>query len=827
MDVPGLYKFLILTTMLFMVFIPPTVCTSSENIQRLNYGVIFQPKGNFKPISDYWAHTIQLILPAYPENSKHPRPCSQVTGIEIDTCQMLHSAIAQSEAIQNSTREHLENFIRQIHDIMPNITMPNEDSRSKRSLLPFVGEFSKTIFGTATERDIQILLHHIAILNKKTDLLATEVNKDTKSLTSFMSVVDDRISNAASEIQKNHKTIAQIGNTVWKLEYGLMATAQVSGYLARQVHQASLLNTKLATLVEDISNLAQGKMRQTLISPNTIATVLQQVQLELHKHFPEFQISHMNPQYYYKHPLFLSARHKGSIYVTFKIPVTSFTSTFNVYKVLSVPVPVNKTSLHSTHLTDLPDYFAVSKDNQYYSSMTKDQWHSCHGKVTKHCPREIKLIPMLRHSCLSLIFQQVKGLILDHCDFRLSRDTVKPSILTVDNDSILVTNTSHLTLNCKGTWKTVPACHFCILRIPCYCSVQSPNYYLPPTIHNCANQSDSLTKLHPVNLALLQYYFDKDRYTAIQGNTLFPQEVNFKIPPFNLFQNKYKEFVANDKKGHLSLKKIFEATKKNEYVFENSADALINEMSIPQTFDFTMLTTIFTYVSFALSVFLCIALFVTCRKLRTLSIALAALNQGSEAVKLPIYTGYPILTSPTNPMPTSSTPFPNCNPHNLMVALCAVLCMILIATLLWHFKGRKGTKLLVEITNGKQCIKIPVQTLPLCPKYWQFSATEYLANVEVTGYILPSVSFDWKDMKIWNALNEQFVQPVCMVNIDWWSAFRLKKILNQPFSAFLILSHDDHAFHINVHRATQDAENDRPISQTGDFLYPKLPELIA
>ena len=38
---------------------------------------------------------------------------------------------------------------------------------SKRALLPFVGDFSKSIFGIATENDIRVLAGHINALTRQ------------------------------------------------------------------------------------------------------------------------------------------------------------------------------------------------------------------------------------------------------------------------------------------------------------------------------------------------------------------------------------------------------------------------------------------------------------------------------------------------------------------------------------------------------------------------------------------------------------------------------------------------------------------------------------
>jgi hypothetical protein len=48
---------------------------------------------------------------------------------------------------------------------------------SKRALLPFVGDFSKSIFGIATENDIRVLAGHINALTRQQNKNSTRTDK--------------------------------------------------------------------------------------------------------------------------------------------------------------------------------------------------------------------------------------------------------------------------------------------------------------------------------------------------------------------------------------------------------------------------------------------------------------------------------------------------------------------------------------------------------------------------------------------------------------------------------------------------------------------------
>ena len=67
-----------------------------------------------------------------------------------------------------------------------------------------------------------------------------------------MAVIVDRVNKATEEIQLNHKAIAEMGDGIWKLEYGLMLNAKLAGHLARQVQRSSKLTRRLHELTRDL-----------------------------------------------------------------------------------------------------------------------------------------------------------------------------------------------------------------------------------------------------------------------------------------------------------------------------------------------------------------------------------------------------------------------------------------------------------------------------------------------------------------------------------------------------------------------------------------------
>lgn len=88
-------------------------------------------------------------------------------------------------------------------------TKITSNQRQSRSLLPFIGSLSKSIFGTATMDDVNILAGHINALNHKTERLAVALQQHGAHLSSFISLTDKRMKNLVHGIKANSDYITQ------------------------------------------------------------------------------------------------------------------------------------------------------------------------------------------------------------------------------------------------------------------------------------------------------------------------------------------------------------------------------------------------------------------------------------------------------------------------------------------------------------------------------------------------------------------------------------------------------------------------------------------
>lgn len=180
--------------------------------------------------------------------------------------------------IRNNFKSHLDTTKRLVYDLIPQITNPI-NSRSKRALLPFVGELSKSIFGVATTNDVNLLAQHINQLTKNNNKVAKVLERYGGDFSSFDSHIDDWLSNAIKGMQEEAVTINRMITEIKQVESELISITTIfTGYLMRHLNDAFLLETFMTNLEASLFDLAEGKLSPWIISPRILKKTISDIQ---------------------------------------------------------------------------------------------------------------------------------------------------------------------------------------------------------------------------------------------------------------------------------------------------------------------------------------------------------------------------------------------------------------------------------------------------------------------------------------------------------------------------------------------------------------------
>ena len=713
--------------------------------------------------------------------------------------------LTQLNSIRIETGARLNNTLETIHKLVPHADMvttkSTKKSRSKRALLPFIGRFSRTLFGTATVDDVNILAQHMNALNIRTHAISEALVQHGKHLSSFMAQASRRMDNLLNGIQENHVAIQYVTTQIRNTAKSLQETYDdMTALLLRQLRVSNTINHELDELKIAIVNLANGKLSPLLLPLDTLQNTLNDIQNILATKYTGFFVSINSAAQMYHDAKFIYTRKQSVLYLTLKVPISYSKDSLNLYRVLSFPVPINDTAKHATQILNMPDYFAITPDQQFYVHLSQTQLASCKGSMNKHCHMNLPLSPVTRDSCSLGLFSNNKGIIKDLCNIRFIQDAIVPKVTELTANKVLLYDSPILSMECNGKHKMTRGCNFCIFDLPCQCSLSSDAFYLPQRLISCKQISNNeITQLHPVNLILLQQFFDDQKFQHIFADSTFSSPLNITVPQFNIYDHKMSKIIADDKRNHLNLSKMIEIAKNDDIVFQTLAEPILSGHIGIQS-DWPNLTDILSLVAITVSVTAIVLLILLFCQHQKLAASLLLLKQGTKAKAL--QTTLPSFIYTKRPEPTTNDTF------NFDITLSwehanfifLVINTILLLVLLFKLiNRRKAPKLILEITSLKTCMFIPVMTLPLCPSHAALDIPENVSNIRVCGSLLfPTLQIDWAGFTIDDELTDTKYQVPSEVTLTIWQSYTLRRMINQTFFINILTTHNGYVSQLHL-----------------------------
>ena len=173
------------------------VCASDtqvHTIQRINYGVLFESSAKIYLGQEFWSHTFEIPLP----KKAH---LHDELGCALPRCEKAKYVLKSVNALRTQSMASINATVHEIHRLIPQsqLRQPNpffgSSRRSKRGIFDFIGQISKSLFGTATSSDIATLRRHMQVLNRNNANIAKAMATQEKHLSSFISTVDERFNN--------------------------------------------------------------------------------------------------------------------------------------------------------------------------------------------------------------------------------------------------------------------------------------------------------------------------------------------------------------------------------------------------------------------------------------------------------------------------------------------------------------------------------------------------------------------------------------------------------------------------------------------------------
>lgn len=759
-------------------------CGGLELVQRMNYGVVFQETSQMYIARDYWYHTFEFN---FPENIILPQlpPCNH----DNRTCAVMSHVLLQLNSLRTETETRLNDTLQTLYKLLPESTIHR--SRSKRSLLPFIGTLAKGLFGTATMDDVNVLAQHINQLNKVATNMNKALTQQGEHFSSFVSMANKRMDNLMSGVKNNMLAIkyiqVELHSSVQDLEYMI---DYMMGILIDQIKTCNSLNHAVEEFKLGIFDLLNGKLTPLLLPTSVLESTLTDIKSLLVSKYHGFHLNLKSVQDVYSQSKFLAARNGTKLYVTLKIPVSSFEKPLTVFKIASLPVPINETSAHATQILELQDYFVISPDHQYYTTMTHYDIFACQGSNVKYCVSSLALSPVTKMSCVLALFANDKTNVKTHCNFRYLQNVITSKIVELSPNVLLLYRTPLLSLECVKGHRMEKGCDFCMFNIPCRCAILTNDYYFAPRLSMC-HHHDNITVVHPVNLALLQHFFDESFIENMFADSTFSKPLNVTVPSISLYQHSMANIIAADTKAHLNLSKMAMLAKSDSMIFQSLSEPLLEgQIKLPSSWPDT--DSILLLVTMSVTVILALLLVKTIFQVRALTVALVTLQRTQSVKALPttlpsfVYTNKPkqeIFNTTWDWLTDLSW-----DHANFALLFLCLICLIAILIKLFH--SHQKPHLCLELTSAYACVQLTVVCLPSCPSQYEISSPTDMSLFEVMGpWYNPKLSVCWTDLVVVNKISEKAVSIPSVFPVSIIDAMKVKRILAQPFDAYLYKCH--------------------------------------
>ena len=325
-----MFQMLVGKYLIYLVGIFVTVTVESRNprtVNRKHYGVIFKDAGTVVLSSNYWRHTFEVRLPEVPDRILSKVTCDIFKSRAKTVCASHNKLVVEFNKLTKRMTSKLQSVKKTIEGLAgPKLPFDQKSktknlgkSRSSRSLLPFIGDLGSSLFGFATEGQINTLARHVQ------EIMDVQASGDrishhnTEELRAFMKGSNKRIDQLKFMIDSDHETITRIGeNLVYHANNLAVIAEDIASVLPMLINNTAILleiERNLDSLVQGMHELLQRKLPPSLVPAEALHEAFQVTEKGLHMQYPAWGIVFKQVNYFYSQRDLVYAFHNNSIFI--------------------------------------------------------------------------------------------------------------------------------------------------------------------------------------------------------------------------------------------------------------------------------------------------------------------------------------------------------------------------------------------------------------------------------------------------------------------------------------------------------------------------------
>ena len=763
-----------------------------STLTRLNYGAVFKLVDSLDVVTDTWSQTFIVQLPR--------ADVSEIRTANVDCAHFGHTegcdnVIHLVQFLQNASTKavvRINETLVSIHRLIRHFDFSGDDrTRVDRGLFDFVGEISHSLFGTARDGDIAKIQQTLQHYKQNQHALASAWQQSGNRLASLSKSVNHRLDNMRDMINLQKRTVHELFTQVRDETAGLSRASSIIATALSRFEDFVLLVDHLDSFRYGVELLSNGILSPDIVHSGDLNRALQAITRRLRRFSSgNLRILRNKVTHYYRMHDFVALRHDDDLILHVPVPLGPLPVPLYLYEIHLLPVPTPDTSTHATILTGMPKYIAHHPFSPYYLEFD-DKPVVTMSKLLFLDQSNSVLKPVTAPSCILSILRDNSTDIRQSCQFTVVTNSVKPQVFVLDSRHVLLTNMSHVVLDCPDKARRNVTCQAsCRVTVPCRCSLISDSVFLPGRIEKCQPWTTA-TILHTVNLAFLRHFFEESELSELFGNTLLPDPMQVFVPRLKILEANFSHELEIDKQARFDLAHLANLTKKDQKAFPSLAHSMVDSWQdyASGSFDWNfslvswrswglVFIGLLAGISFGFSVLLSY-------RLRILAATVTSLSLPGRAYAIPTALNY---FSSTTPSINYTNIFIFGSEHvdwtldALVIVLLLILVLMTVVKLCRCYQKRRYEfQLYLHVGLGNSSCQIWIKTFKLQPDHYQFSATDYVDSLHVVGCIMPRLMIIWPTLRITSHVTNDVYQLPKTVALTWAQAIFLRKILRKSY----------------------------------------------
>lgn len=587
---------------------------NSGTIYSENLGVVLTRLGTLELGGSEYSHTFgiplmqQKIVPELKTCPADMNKCIHKDRFGINCtsetvfyfCQRFRQSISAYKEQQKLLKTEYEENMKAINALLPKEITPRRLAKKfKRGLLDAGGWLAKQLFGVATENDLGILSSHIIQLEEMISQSNMTFNTFQENLQSLSLGLNQRMENIKKGLSIHSKILNETLMHITKIDEAVInVQPQLNTFYKRQhkimkyinvlhifnVQHIHLLNAFVrdsAETLQGIQSLVEGFLPAIFIPPHILNEYLENLDSFLKDNHPGFRVTHKRAEYYYHVQNIMYARTSKNLFISIKIPLSSVDNVFQLYNVNTLLVPMEGFGMHSK-IYNVPEYVAMSQNGQFYLELSGSDIKDCTGKLIKQCNQIMAVKDKNIKSCISSIFFENNEEALKLCKARVfgNKTKLETKIFDIGKGNMLVsTDDPNWIKSCPSQLPVqLKGCVYCIVKLPCFCSIRGKNFFIPPYVSNCFS-STNVQFIRPYNAIFSKHFNIDNELLKVQetpgminsNKILEPLKVNFK-------KSDWDDVLKEDKDLNLEIETLAKLMQKGKPLFATPADKLKYEL---------------------------------------------------------------------------------------------------------------------------------------------------------------------------------------------------------------------------------------------------------